>query len=139
MWYLQTAPAPSSVSGSLPANTAICGGSRCFVQQTNPKAPTRHQVCNTRSLEVTVPLFFPLALQVSCLPDQSSGPQAAAIDTHIPNPMGFSLLLAGVRTVTGELICHQEHCTDDSPMRLPHTLPPQQTSHGKLVALRSSK
>lgn len=58
-----------------------------------------------------MPLFFPLALQVSCLPDPSSGPQAAAIDTHIPNPMGFSLLLAGVGTVTGEPICHQEQCT----------------------------
>lgn len=71
----------------LAADWAVAVGALCSRQM--PALPAGHQVCNTRSLEVTVPLFLPPGLQVSCLPDLSSGPQAAAVDTHVPNPMGF--------------------------------------------------
>lgn len=77
-----------------------------------------------------MPLVLPLAPQVSCLPDPSSGPQAAASGTHVSNPTVSPLLLAGVRTVTGEPICHQEQCTDDSPVRLP-TACPRPSQHSK--------
>lgn len=46
------------------------------------------------------------------------------------------LLLVGVRTVTGEPICHQEQCTHDSPMRLP-TACPTPSHHSKPPTGRS--
>lgn len=51
-------------------------------------------------------------------------------------PWVSPLLLAGVRMVTGKPICHQQQCTDDSPVRLPtacltpshHIKPPRGSS-----------
>lgn len=113
------ADCPSSLLLPTSAGCRLSRG-RGFVQQTNP---SRHQVCNTRSLQVIVPLFLPLALQVSCLPDPPSGPQAAVIDTMSQTPRVSPLLLAGVRTVTREPICQQEQCTHDSPVRLSPACP----------------
>lgn len=82
---LQAVPAPS-LPALLAADWAVAAAALCSTQ--TPEVPARHQMCSSRSLEVTVPLFLLLAPQVSCLPDPSSGPQAAAIGTHVSNPTG---------------------------------------------------
>lgn len=134
-WCLQTAPARSSASGSLPptllaAAPAMAAGPLCLpgIRSAAPGA--------WRSLG----LFPPSGGFLPSWPTQWS---LGCCHWHgmYQTPQDSPLLLVVGRTVTEEPICHQQ-CTGDSPVRLPclpHTLQHSKPPTGNLQPSKGAR